>query len=102
MRFLCSSCGAEHDIEGISFGTDAPLQWDLLSEAERSRSVLSGEQREIDGQQGHSFYIRACLGIPIRGSDRCFTWGVWCSLSEQSYEEVSKHWDDLARSNIGP
>ena len=25
MRFTCATCGAEHNIEGISFGTDAPL-----------------------------------------------------------------------------
>lgn len=90
MRFSCATCGSEHDIDDISFGTDAPLQWDLLSDAERSR------------QEGRSFYIRACLEIPIRGTDRRFTWGVWCSLSEQSYKEVSQHWDDPARSSIGP
>jgi hypothetical protein len=102
MRFWCATCGAEHDIDEISFGTDAPLQWDLLSEAERSHSVLSGEQCQIASQEGRSFFIRACLEIPIQGSDRSFTWGVWCSLSEQSYDEIFQHWDDPARSSVGP
>jgi hypothetical protein len=42
------------------------------------------------------------LEIPIRGAGRSFTWGVWCSLSEQSYDEISEHWDDPGRSSIGP
>src|SRR5438128_5301725 len=63
MRFSCATCGAEHDIDDISFGTDAPLQWDLLSEEERSRSLLGGDQCEIDSREGRSFYMRACLEI---------------------------------------
>jgi len=102
MRFICATCGAEHDLDEISFGTEAPLQWALLSEDERARSLLSGEQCEIESEEGHSFYIRACLDIPIRGTDRAFTWGVWCSLSEQSYHEIADHWEDSNRRNIGP
>jgi hypothetical protein len=92
----------EHDIDDISFGTDAPVQWDLLSADERSRSMLADEQCEIDSYVGRSFYIRACLEIPIRRTDRAFTWGVWCSLSEKSYLEISEHWDDPARASLGP
>jgi hypothetical protein len=102
MRFTCPTCGAEHDLDEISFGTDAPLQWDLLSEDERSGSLLGGEQCEIESGEGHSFYIRACLEIPIRNTGRSFTWGVWCSLSEQSYEEIVEHWEHPARATIGP
>ena len=102
MRFTCATCGAEHDIDEISFGTDAPVQWDLLSDYERSRSLLAGEQCEIGSHEGRSFYIRACLEVPIRGTGRTFTWGVWCSLSEPSYLEISEHWDDPARSSLGP
>jgi hypothetical protein len=102
MRFTCATCGAEHDIDEISFGAAAPVQWDLLSGQERSRSLLGGEQCEIKSDEGHSFFIRARLVIPIRGTDRAFTWGVWCSLSEMSYREIAEHWDDPARMNIGP
>src|SRR5438105_4472401 len=97
MRFTCSTCGAEHDLDTISFGSDAPIQWYLLSDEEQSRSRLSGEQCEIESNEGRSFYIRGRLEIPIRGTDRTFTWGVWCSLSEKSYSEIIEHWDDPAR-----
>lgn len=102
MRFSCATCGSEHDLDDISFGAAAPLQWELISDEERSRSVLGGDQCEIDSREGRSFYIRACLEIPVRGTDRRFTWGVWCSVSEQNYEEISEHWDDPARLSIGP
>jgi len=102
LRFTCSTCGQEHDLAEISFGTDAPLQWGLLSEEERSRSLLAGEQCEIASTEGRSFYIRACLEIPIKGTDQTFNWGVWCSLSEKSYSEIAQHWDDPCRQNLGP
>ncbi len=102
MRFTCTTCGLEHDLDAISFGTSAPVQWDLLSEDERSRSLLAGEQCEIESHEGLSFYIRACLEIPIRATSRSFTWGVWCSLSEKSYLETSEHWSDPQRTEIGP
>jgi len=102
MRFRCTTCRAEHDLDEISFGTDAPVQWNLVSDEERSRSLLAEEQCEIESHEGRSFYIRACLEIPIRGTGRTFTWGVWCSLSEESYEEVSQHWDDPTRVSLGP
>lgn len=102
MRFVCSKCGSEHDIDDISFGASEPLQWNLLNDTERSRSILGDEQCEIDSADGRSFYIRACLEIPIQGTDRSFNWGVWCSLSEKSYREVLEHWDDPSRVRVGP
>jgi hypothetical protein len=101
-HFTCTICGADHDLEEISFGSDAPLQWSLLSEEVRNRSLLAGEQCEIESEEGRSFYIRACLDIPIQTTYRVFTWGVWCSLSESSYMEISEHWEDPERSSLGP
>jgi hypothetical protein len=49
-----------------------------------------------------TFYIRACLEIPIQGTQQSFTWGVWCSLSETNYREISEHWDDPHRVRLGP
>jgi len=102
MRFTCDTCGGEHDVNDISFGTDSPLQWNLLTVNERNQSVLGEEQCEIANREGRSFYIRACLEIPIRGTDRKFTWGVWCSLSEKSYLEMSDHWLDPERTRFAP
>lgn len=102
MSFTCVECGAEHDLNDVSFGAAEPLQWSLLSKDEREKSSLGGEQCEIECAEGRSFYIRGCIEIPILNTDRSFTWGVWCSLSEQSYGEMVEHWDDPGRAKLGP
>jgi hypothetical protein len=74
----------------------------MLTDEERSISLLGQEQCEITSSEGKSYYIRACLDIPIQNSNDVFTWGVWCSLSEQNYAEVSDRWDDPSRNKLGP
>jgi hypothetical protein len=74
--FTCARCGEVHDLENISFGASAPAQWDLLSDEQRERSQLWEEQCIIDADGNTSFYLRACLEIPVRGSSRVFVWGV--------------------------
>jgi len=39
---------------------------------------LGGEQCIINANGKEHFFIRACLEIPIHGSDLPFVWGVWC------------------------
>lgn len=102
MTFRCASCGAEHDLGEISFGADAPDPWGKLSAAECERSELGDEQCVIETGEGTHFFVRACLEIPIAGGGQPFSWGVWCSLSENSFWEMSDHWEDPARTSLGP
>lgn len=102
MKFICATCGKVHDAEEVSFGASAPMQWELITEKERERSALGAEQCQIESSEGMSYYIRACLDIPIQGTERQFTWGVWCSLSEKSYAEMSEHWNEPERQRLGP
>ena len=62
---MCVTCGKEHDATEVSFGADAPVQWNLITENERARSVLAGEQCEIESSEGRSFYIRCCLSVAV-------------------------------------
>ena len=102
MEFTCQSCGKRHDTSEISFGADAPAQWNLISEEERARSELGGEQCVIEADGERHFFVRACLEVPIKGTQRAFTWGVWVSLSEKSFLEMSDHWEDPSRTSLGP
>ncbi|MGC4118455.1 MAG: DUF2199 domain-containing protein [Myxococcales bacterium] len=104
MTFRCKSCGAMHDIGDISFGAGAPAVWDLLSDEEKRNSELGGEQCVINDRDGNtSFFVRACLLIPIQGEEpKNFDWGVWASLSEKSFLEMSEHWEDPERVRLGP
>ena len=94
MQFTCARCGAVHNVDEMAFGTDAPLHWECLSAADRAQSQLGEEQCIINSEGQRHFYVRAVLEIPIEGSRRPFTWGVWVLLSEQSYRKMSEHRQD--------
>jgi hypothetical protein len=103
MTFTCDTCGKVHDLAEISFGTHAPDPWGGLTDAERAISELGDETcitRHENGEQ--NYFIRARIILPIRGTARTFEWGVWCSLSERSFNELTAHWYDPARTKLGP
>src|SRR5215217_3739199 len=102
MEFTCQTCGQRHDASELSFGADAPVQWGLISDEERAKSELGGEQCVIEAEGRLCFFIRACLEVPIKGTQQAFTWGVWVSLSEKSFLEMSGHWEDPSRTSLGP
>lgn len=102
MRFTCSSCGKEHELDEISFGADRPLQWDSLTLNEKRNSTLGDEQCIINNSQGRSYYVRACLDIPIQNTGKIFSWGVWTSLSDKSFLDISEHWDNPDRIHLRP
>ena len=102
MKFICATCGAEHEAGSVSFGARAPVQWNLLTAEERERSELGEDDCVIYSEEGASYYIRACLEIPILGQNRRFDWGVWCSLSEQSMIEMVTHFSEPDRERFGP
>ena len=69
----------------------APGNWFALSEAERAtRAKLSADVCVIDGKE---FYIRGCIEIPVAGCSDVFVWGVWVSVSEESFRYIYEHWD---------
>jgi hypothetical protein len=93
-RFECASCGAVH--EGIpSFGWDFPAQVLAIPEAERAcRIVLSDDACVIDDEW---FFIRGCLEIPVRGFREPVNYGVWLSLSRESFKDYSSTFDEVTR-----
>ncbi|HEY2375333.1 MAG TPA: DUF2199 domain-containing protein [Gemmatimonadaceae bacterium] len=95
-RFECARCGALHD--GIpSFGWDFPAQYLAVADAERERRVvLSDDACIIDNEW---FFIRGCLEIPVRGYREPLTYGVWLSLSRDSFARYLASVDDIDRRN---
>lgn len=103
MNVRCATCGESHDLAEISLGADAPAQWEMISEAELANSELTRDQCIIRSADGAThLFVRGCLEVPIRGTTRSFSWGVWVSLSEASFSEMSEHWDDPLRTSLGP
>jgi hypothetical protein len=98
-RFYCASCGQIH--EGMpSFGTDAPLNYYAVPEAERAqRCQLGSDDCVIDEEH---YFVRGCIELPVHGQSEPFTWGVWVSLSEQSFRAWASSFHEASRSHIGP
>ena len=87
-RFECASCGTLH--EGIpSFGWDFPAQYLAVPDGERARRVvLSDDACVIDDEW---FFIRGCLEIPVHGYQEPLNYGVWLSLSRDSFTPLFGH-----------
>jgi hypothetical protein len=82
------------------FGAAAPLTYYAITETERaSRCKLSSDDCIIDGE---SFFVRGCLEIPVHGAAEPLIWGVWVSLSQQSFLAWQKVFDQKYRSHVGP
>ena len=81
--FRCSVCGEEHPGPPLVYDTDAPAYWYGLPPEEREeRAELTSDQCVIDGQH---FFLRGNLEIPILDSQEKLVWGVWVSVSEESF-----------------
>jgi hypothetical protein len=100
LRWTCSRCGAEHDGVPLDWAYDAPIYWDggrndddWLSEDLCMWTDDAGER---------SYFIRGVLEIPVSDSSDPLGYGVWSSLSKDSFERVWTLWDDPARTKEKP
>jgi len=76
---------------------DAPYYYRELDEAERSASQLTTDTCVI----GDDHFVRGCLEIPIRGSDRSFVYGVWVSLSSANFQRYVATPDSVGGPHFG-
>lgn len=99
LHFKCTVCGDAH--EGIpSFGWEMPDLAFAIPAAEReSRCLLTSDQCVIDGKW---FFVRGCLEIAVQDSDEPLSWGVWVSLSENSFHQFSDSFESSHRAHLGP
>lgn len=92
--FECATCGGYH-VGMPSFGWDYPVQYLLIPEHERERRVeLSSDACVIDEKW---FFVRGCLEIPVYEHEGSFSWGVWCSLSQESFLRYGELFDQVDR-----
>ena len=92
--FECVTCGTYH-VGMPSFGWDYPVQYLLIPEHERGRRVeLSSDACVIDAKW---FFVRGCLDIPVHEHEEPFSWGVWCSLSQDNFLRYGQLFDDVNR-----
>lgn len=95
--FTCSCCGEWHTELPMSYGFDAPLYWHQIPEEEReSRVQLSSDQCVLDDRH---FFVRGRIVIPVLEEPEDFEWGVWVSLSADSFRRISNSWHRPGREN---
>lgn len=90
-KFKCSSCGKYHEGIPLDYDFKFPDYYFTVPPEERDdRIQVNDDLCVVDNE---FFFIRGCLEIPIVGEDEVFIWGVWCSLSEKSFNRVLEIWD---------
>ena len=84
--FHCSTCGKFHEGLPLDFGARFPEYYFEVPEYEREARIVENEDFCVVDNE--FFFIRGCIEIPILDQDDFFIWGVWCSLSEKSFDRV--------------
>lgn len=83
----------------MCFGGNSPVSA-MVPEAEyKARVEENADQCIIDGEH---FFVRGHIEINLTDSSDIFIWSVWVSLSEASFEQMSKNWDEEGRENSEP
>jgi hypothetical protein len=94
-------CGESHAAVPMSFAVDFPDMYANMKREERDTSALIGSDQCVINQQW--IFIRGCLEVPILGSDEPFLWGLWVSIREAVYDEISDCWTLEGRERLhGP
>ena len=100
MSYVCRRCGEHHRGLPMSYGTDAPAYWDPSLAGDKS-STLEQEQCIIKDEH---FFVRGRLVIPVTdavpGTE--FDWGVWVSLSRDSFTRALSLWTTPGREREQP
>lgn len=91
----CNDCG-ELSTGAPSFSFQFPRYYFDVPEEDLEERVLISEDLchirpgKSNPDEAHIFCIRVVLEIPIFGADDPFTWGVWVTQSEASFENYVK------------
>jgi hypothetical protein len=94
-NFICHVCHQAHEGLPPSFAADFPDMYASMSGPDRgARALISSDQCVVDEQ---CFFIRGCLEIPIIGTVDSFVWGLWASVNEDVFNEISESWDEHRR-----
>ncbi|MFI5734154.1 DUF2199 domain-containing protein [Kribbella sp. NPDC051587] len=86
--FQCRSCGEQHSGLPSAFHTEAPAYWRPELDGAPG-SELGSDQCVIDGEH---FFVRGLIELPVIGTADTFVWGVWVSLSQESFQHISDRW----------
>lgn len=92
--YTCSECGQIHsDVPTLTF--KSPANYDFLSDKEKSDfGKLDSDFCEIHYQGQLNRFIRVTLSQKVNDSCENLEYGLWVSLSEQSYLDYKSNYDN--------
>ena len=98
--WTCRCCGKQFSSLPLDYACTAPDNWFQIPEEERQQhGRLSSDVCMIDQKD---IFVRGCLEIPIIGQDDQFVWGVWVSVSKESFLRIDELWDAPTVENEPP
>lgn len=87
--WTCRCCGKQYNTLPLDVAFKAPDYWFQIPEPERGQhGELGPDACVIDDD----LFVRGCLEIPIIGRDDRFVWGVWVSVSRESFARILELW----------
>ena len=90
-EYRCNSCGQIHtELPALGFMT--PFHFDILSERDKNETAEISEDFCIihDPEQTDRF-IRTVLSIRVHDTCETLDYGIWVSLSRESFEDYQKN-----------
>jgi hypothetical protein len=101
-RWRCSCCGGVFTGLPLDIAFDPPVDWDSLDEEDRQTALVNDDfcaVRFPDGQVDR--FIRCILQLPVPRLPATFRFGVWVSVSEQSWQVYRDGFDSGEYSQPG-
>jgi hypothetical protein len=99
-RWTCATCGEEHVGLPLDFAFDEPGYWDGPRAPDDYLDTDLCVWTDDGGTRCH--FVRGVLEIPVLGTDARFAYGVWGSLSAESFGRMLAVWDDARRVEEPP
>ncbi len=100
MSWTCSACGEQHAGVPFDWAFAEPAYWT----GPRSGDDFLDDDlcSWVDDAGTRCYFIRGILELPVVDADETFAYGVWSSLSEESFRRVLDLWADPARTEEPP
>jgi hypothetical protein len=96
-EFICSCCGkAHHEWPALVYSRPAYYD-DLTEEGKNNFAELTSDYCVIKHEGQTDRFIRVTLTIPVNNSDQGLHYGLWVSLSEDSFYDYIEKFDEEER-----
>lgn len=85
--YTCAKCGKTHN-ELPSIGFNAPFHYQILNEKDKEKlAAINEDLCRIEHEDQTDYFIRAVLQLQILDHDETLDYGIWVSVSENTFKE---------------